>query len=74
MSIVKNLAKHLGGKWTYDGVATWWCDDDKRSVARCGQLIDPEWSDDTRREYWLYGDGTPRRAERYLTKILGVWP
>jgi hypothetical protein len=68
MSITKQLNKTLGGKWTYDGRATWWCDDNKRSVSRCGQLIDPEWSEDTRREYWLYGNGTPVRAEQYMRK------
>lgn len=69
-SIAKRLGKSLGGRWTYDGMVTWWCDDDKRSVSRCGQLIDPEFSDETRREYWLYGDGTPRRAEQYFRRTI----
>jgi hypothetical protein len=75
MSIAKQLSKTLGGKWTYDGMATWWCNDMIRSVSRCGQLIDPEWSDETRREYWLYGhgDGTPCRAEKYMRKRVNIY-
>lgn len=72
-SIEKQLAKSLGGKWKYDGMASWWCDDQVRSVSRCGHLINPEYSDETAREYWLYGDGTPRRAEQYFTRP-GVLP
>jgi hypothetical protein len=30
----KYLEKHFGGKWKYDGMASWWCDDGKRHVSR----------------------------------------
>ncbi len=30
----KYLEKHFGGKWKYDYRASWWCDDDIRSVSR----------------------------------------
>jgi hypothetical protein len=66
MSVAKNLAKHLGGKWTYDGRASWWCDDEKRSVSRCSAGVDEFENPLGPAEFWLYGDGTPRRAEGYL--------
>ena len=30
----KYLREHFGGNWKYDGMATWWCDDNKRWVSK----------------------------------------
>lgn len=66
MSKAKNLAHHLGGKWKYDGVCGWHCDDGVRHVYRCSAGVD-EWDNPLGPpEYWLYGQGTPKRAEEYL--------
>lgn len=63
-SKAKLLARNLGGHWTYDGMASWWCDDDLRHVSRCcGNIAD---EDNSWTEYWLYGTGMPERAERYI--------
>lgn len=64
MSVAKNLAKNLGGKWSYDGVSSWWCDDGVRHVSRCCSDYSDEYGPI---EYWLYGVAPyPQRAEQYL--------
>jgi hypothetical protein len=67
-TIAKRLSKHLGGKWAYDNLSTWWCDDNKRSVSRCSAGVDEFDNDLGPAQYWLYGDGNPRRAEQYMFK------
>lgn len=57
MSKSKFLAAKYGGKWTYDRVATWHCDDGKRSVSRCCATYDDEGLCPP--QYWLYGSGQP---------------
>jgi hypothetical protein len=60
-SKVKIFAKVLGGVWKYDGICMWWCDDGKRSVARYSAGVD-EWDNELGPpQYWLYGDGIPKR-------------
>lgn len=66
MSIAKRLAKILGGTWTYDGMGTWWCDDQLRRVARVSGGVDELDNERGPPQYWLYGDGAPRRAEQYV--------
>lgn len=67
----KNLAKHLGGKWMYDGVATWYCDDMLRNVSRCSPGVDQFDNPLPGKQYWLYkSSGTPERAEKYLVSLL----
>lgn len=61
MSNAKQLGKIYGGTWTYDGQASWWCDDGKRSVSRTNDGYDIH-GDPCGTAYWLYGDGTPRRV------------
>ena len=58
-SKAKQLAKTFGGQWTYNGLATWYCDDGKRHVSRCAASCDE--ADRFPCEYWLYGDGMPYR-------------
>jgi hypothetical protein len=62
----KYLNDNYGGKWKYDGICTWICDDCTRTVSRvasctcdyvCGHSPD----------YWLYGDGTPKPVYFWLT-------
>ena len=69
-SAAAGLGKALGGRWTYDGVTTWRCDDGVRSVARClpsGCFYEGHDGECGHApEYWLYGDGTPRRAEGWM--------
>jgi hypothetical protein len=66
MSIAKSLSKHLGGTWKYDGLASWWCDDDKRHVSRCSAGVD-DWDNELGpAQYWLYGIEVPERAEKYM--------
>jgi hypothetical protein len=67
MSKVKNLEKNLGGKWKYDGCASWWCDDGRRHVSRCCNMFDDE--DTGSSQYWLYEEGeAPKPAEEFLYK------
>lgn len=65
MSIAKRLSETLGGDWKYDGRGQWWCNDEIRHVARCCSGIN-DTGDPIGREYWLYGDGIPERAEKYF--------
>lgn len=53
------LSEIYGGKWVYDCRATWWCDDEKRSVSRCKSCM---CDDDCNHlpTYYLYGDGVPK--------------
>lgn len=68
VSKAKQLAKTLGGKWKYDGVGAWWCDDKKRHVARvAGCSCDDECEHPPR--YYLYGDGIPKMIRFYGTEI-----
>lgn len=53
----KYLEKHFGGKWKYDGVTSWWCNDDKRHVARTASYMgDDKWGPC---RYFLYGEDIP---------------
>ncbi len=57
------LAKIYGGKWEYDGVNTWWCDDKKRYVCRCAPPIIDDFDEKIGPpQYWLYGGGYPERV------------
>jgi hypothetical protein len=69
MSIAKQLEKNLGGKWKYDCMSTWWCDDGKRHVSRCSSMFDDE--DRCPPQYWLYEDGkAPRPAEEFVNAYM----
>ena len=51
------LSKMYGGKWKYDGMATWNCDDGVRSVVRtCGCSGDSDRCT-CLTNYYLYGAG-----------------
>lgn len=65
-SRAKQLGKALGGKWTYDGRCSWWCDDKKRHVVRTSLGVDQFDDPLPGCAYYLYGDGSPRRAEAYM--------
>lgn len=41
-SITKWLNEKYGGKWVYDGKASWWCDDGERHVSRVANGRDME--------------------------------
>ncbi len=58
----KQLTDMYGGIWKYDGVTTWWCDDDKRSVARTHGHFGCDDDDCRATAYWLYGDGSPQQV------------
>jgi hypothetical protein len=66
MSLARNLSRTLGGIWTWDGRGSWWCDDATRHVSRCSAGVDEFDNEVGLPQYWLYGDGTPRRAEGYV--------
>lgn len=66
MSKAKQLAKALGGKWTYDGMSSWHRDCGTMHVSRCSPGTDQFGDPLPGSEYWLYGDGAPRRAEIHL--------
>ena len=69
-SKASRLAKALGGEWTYDGRASWWCNDGKRHVSRCSAGVDEYDNEVGPAQYWLYEKGkTPKRVESFL---LGV--
>lgn len=55
----KFLAEKYGGKWKFDGMACWWCDDGKRHVARTASCCCDDENCGCPSQYWLYGDGTP---------------
>jgi len=56
----KYLARVYGGVWTYDHLASWWCDDGERCVSRvCASMYE---EDRMPPNYWLYGDGTPQQV------------
>ena len=57
-SISQLLGSTYGGQWKYSAtLAEWKCDDGLRSVRRCCSI---DLSEETRTEYWLYGDITPK--------------
>ncbi len=60
----------LGGIWTYDNFASWYCDDKKRHVTRtCSDIYD----EDAPPDYWLYGDGPPQLIRwRYVNLGLEI--
>lgn len=64
-SLCKRLAKSLGGKWEYRYPCYWVCDDGKRRVIRCSAGTD-EFDNSLGTEWWLYSDGKPERAEKYM--------
>ena len=67
MSKAKALSKALGGRWKYDGMTAWWCDDGRRHVARVCAGVDEFDHDVGPPQYWLYEkDNPPVRAEGYL--------
>lgn len=66
MSKAQRLSKALGGTWSYDGMCGWWCDDDKRHVLRVSAGVDEFDNPLGPPQYWLYGDGIPRRTEEIL--------
>lgn len=55
------LSNKYGGKWKYDGVATWYCDDKKRSVSRTANMLYDGNDNYGDTDYYLYGDGETRR-------------
>jgi hypothetical protein len=69
MNYAKHLAKNLGGKWTYDQMCSWRCDDGERRVSRYSAGVDEFDNEVGPPQYWLYGDGAPRRAEPYMGAI-----
>lgn len=58
MTKAKILSKNYGGVWTYNGLTSWFCDDEKRHVARTCSSCDED--DRWPPNYWLYGDGSPQ--------------
>ena len=74
MTLTDRLNARLGGHWTRGRVDIWKCDDGKRWIARTIALIPNGTPDSMRTQWWLYGDGPPRRAERYVGRGLGEPP
>ena len=68
VSIAKNLAKHLGGKWTHvPFYGRWECDDGERAVQWRSVLGGFSGDEHVGSEAWLYAKGeAPRRAERFM--------
>ena len=56
------LAEVFGGKWKYDGVTTWRCDDGRRRVSRVSAGVDEFDNEVSPPHYYLYGDGVPHRV------------
>ena len=71
-SKAKTLGKRLGGKWKYGYPCYWHCDDGIRYIARCSAGVDEQDNEVGTPQYWLYGDGTPRRAEKYFQTELNM--
>ncbi len=65
MNISKYLSKQFGGKWTYDHICSWWCNDDKRNVNRVSSCICDDVCDHTP-YYYLYGDVTPKLLHKLV--------
>ena len=65
LNITKWLRDNEGGKWRYDNMATWWCDDEKRHMSRTAAFGDEEGLAPA--QYWLYEKGkTPRMIHFHL--------
>ncbi len=75
ISRCKHLEKTLGGKWKYGNPGYWHCDDG-RSISRCSAGTDEFDNQVGSPQYWLYGDGIPRRAEQYIhqKEIIATFP
>lgn len=56
------LSKTYGGKWTYDNICTWHCDDGKRYVVRTAPCPQENGERYGPPDYILYGDGPPRNV------------
>lgn len=72
-SKAKLLGEKHGGKWTYDGVSSWWCDDGKRHVSRVhtgGFDVNGEAMPGS--GYFMYGEGAPKRISFSLGG-LSLW-
>jgi hypothetical protein len=63
----QQLADKFGGVWTYDGMASWWCDDDIRHVSRVATGFDDECESWYPPEYIMYGD--PSRNGSYRIRF-----
>jgi len=62
LSISKWLSKNKGGVWKYDGYSSWWCDDEKRHLARVALDASDE---NSGAGYVLYGDEKPEWVHFY---------
>jgi hypothetical protein len=65
ISKTKYLEKHFGGKWEYDHVTSWWCDDGKRHVSRTATCT----CDDLCKcpvRYFLYGEEKAKEIEEWF--------
>ncbi len=58
----KYLEEHYGGKWKYDYIGSWWCDDDKRHVSRTATCMCDEPCICPCR-YYLYDDDNEKSVE-----------
>ena len=62
---IKNILSNIyGGKWRYDSMATWICDDNKRTVSRV-KSCDCDSDCYCPNYYYLYGDGIPVKVNLY---------
>jgi hypothetical protein len=66
------LAANFGGRWTYDGMASWHCDDEKRFVSRCSRGVDQFDDPLPGCDYVLYGDGRPHYINDLMQYGKGV--
>ncbi|MHA2279906.1 MAG: hypothetical protein ACXAC5_03390 [Promethearchaeota archaeon] len=65
MNKTKYLEKHFGGKWKYDGVTSWWCDDGKRHVSRTASCMCDDICNHPPR-YFLYGKDEVREIHDWF--------
>lgn len=69
-SKAKQLGETFGGHWTYDGMASWWCDDEKRHVSRVHTGgLDMSGEPMPGFGYYLYGDGAPKMITFLGSKV-----
>jgi hypothetical protein len=62
-SITKQLSEQLGGKWKYDGISDWYCED-KPNLHVGRRITCSESEDDYHlRRYYLYGEKEVRQID-----------
>lgn len=64
------FANAFGGNWKYNGICSWYCDDNVRHISRCSAGVDEYDNPVGQPQYWLYGDGAPKWIDILLLSFV----